>query len=324
MPDELLTALTGASRLPERASWQGLARTIAGEFELSAVRIELWDPWITLASWGEPKGVRQIFPFHGLRGAVGRMAVWTEANSPVDSERFQHILWMIGMRLETWQLNHTLTALFQGATHDLRGITRRLAILSEVTLIDRNDVEIPQTQRHLKVERAAADSLFAALKRWWLSAPRNAPSEATLSGALSATQRRFRTALERRKVTLTVHDPVKLTLPCPEAHLTLALDEVVRNSLNFCPDPLRIHIECAQDEEYTRIRMRDNGEGVPADQVEKIFTPFYRLHAQSRGPGLGLAIVRRAAAVSGGFARCSNGHGGLTVEIGLPTRESAE
>lgn len=62
-----------------------------------------------------------------------------------------------------------------------------------------------------------------------------------------------------------------------------------------------------------RFIVRDRGPGVPADQRERIFEPFYRLpgHAeQAGGVGLGLALVRQIAQRHGGSVRCEARLGG--------------
>jgi two-component system sensor histidine kinase CpxA len=65
------------------------------------------------------------------------------------------------------------------------------------------------------------------------------------------------------------------------------------------------------------------GPGVPADSLDKIFKPFYRIDdARGRstgGVGLGLAITDQAVRLHGGSVRASNlAEGGLAVEIRLP------
>ncbi len=61
------------------------------------------------------------------------------------------------------------------------------------------------------------------------------------------------------------------------------------------------------------VRVCDRGLGVPADQRERIFEPFYRMpgHAErAGGVGLGLALVRQIAQRHGGSARCDAREGG--------------
>jgi signal transduction histidine kinase len=66
----------------------------------------------------------------------------------------------------------------------------------------------------------------------------------------------------------------------------------------------------------------DGGPGIPPEERENIFAPFYRLPGASEragGVGLGLSLVRQIANAHGGSARCvSSEHGGGCFRIALP------
>jgi signal transduction histidine kinase len=66
-------------------------------------------------------------------------------------------------------------------------------------------------------------------------------------------------------------------------------------------------------ERFDRIEVRDNGIGFAADQADKIFGIFERLHARDEypGTGIGLAICRRIMENNNGFIRAEGipGHG---------------
>ncbi len=70
------------------------------------------------------------------------------------------------------------------------------------------------------------------------------------------------------------------------------------------------------------IAVEDRGPGVPEDQRDRIFEPFYRLpgHAEhAGGVGLGLSLVRQIARRHGGDVRCeAREGGGSRFVIGLP------
>lgn len=73
------------------------------------------------------------------------------------------------------------------------------------------------------------------------------------------------------------------------------------------------------------IRVTDTGEGIPSEELEKVFEPFYRLeNSRSRetgGSGLGLTIARNIAEQHGGTIRLWNPPtGGLEVVLTLPYR----
>ncbi|GAB3554492.1 HAMP domain-containing sensor histidine kinase [Noviherbaspirillum agri] len=71
------------------------------------------------------------------------------------------------------------------------------------------------------------------------------------------------------------------------------------------------------------IRIRDHGSGIPEDELEKVFEPFYRLEdSRSRetgGTGLGLTIARNIAEQHDGSIHLHNHRdGGLEVTLTLP------
>jgi len=70
------------------------------------------------------------------------------------------------------------------------------------------------------------------------------------------------------------------------------------------------------------LQVKDRGPGVPAELVDRIFEPFYRLPGASErdgGVGLGLSLVRSITLRHGGSIRCSNREGGgACFEVRLP------
>ena len=79
-------------------------------------------------------------------------------------------------------------------------------------------------------------------------------------------------------------------------------------------------------QEFATIAVHDRGPGVPPEQRERIFEPFYRLPGVSEregGVGLGLALVKSISERHGGQVRCeSRPGGGATFVVELPMRLS--
>jgi two-component system phosphate regulon sensor histidine kinase PhoR len=78
------------------------------------------------------------------------------------------------------------------------------------------------------------------------------------------------------------------------------LRNLSRNALDHTSPGGRILVGCRRRGATVRIEVHDTGEGIPPDKLASVFEPFFRLDAtRSDGLGLGLFIVRRAAACLG-------------------------
>ncbi|MGF1911589.1 envelope stress sensor histidine kinase CpxA [Vibrio kasasachensis] len=103
--------------------------------------------------------------------------------------------------------------------------------------------------------------------------------------------------------------------------LMSALDNIVRNAIHYGKN--QIEVEIRADQEQVIIQVDDNGEGVPEEELEAIFRPFYRVSTArdrvSGGTGLGLAITQSAVRQHSGTIEATRSHlGGLRVTICLP------
>lgn len=103
--------------------------------------------------------------------------------------------------------------------------------------------------------------------------------------------------------------------------LMSAVDNIVRNAIYYGKDVIQVSLSIHSDQ--LTIAVDDNGEGVPEQELEAIFRPFYRVSTardrHSGGTGLGLAITENAIRQhSGSIQALRSELGGLRVEIRLP------
>ncbi|MDR6292645.1 signal transduction histidine kinase [Inquilinus ginsengisoli] len=72
------------------------------------------------------------------------------------------------------------------------------------------------------------------------------------------------------------------------------------------------------------VEVADEGAGIPAEQHERVFEPFYRLHPQGQGAGLGLNLVRETMRLHGGRVVVSDGaSGGACLRMIFPAPDAA-
>lgn len=94
--------------------------------------------------------------------------------------------------------------------------------------------------------------------------------------------------------------------------LERAIDNIVANAIKFSPMGGTVELTASRRQSWSELRVRDHGPGVPEQELELMFRPFFRgtNAAHAKGHGLGLAIVRRVMQVHGGEVSAQNAEGG--------------
>ena len=102
--------------------------------------------------------------------------------------------------------------------------------------------------------------------------------------------------------------------------LRQAIENLVRNALDFSPPAGRIEISAAAGDPSTLV-IRDHGPGIPEYALPRLFERFYS-HPRpdgSKGTGLGLNFAREVAQLHGGELRVANHpEGGVEARLSLP------
>lgn len=137
----------------------------------------------------------------------------------------------------------------------------------------------------------------------------------------------FEAGARRRRVSVSCAETCRFT--GDRELLREAIENIVRNGIRYTPEGSAVTVDahCTAPSEY-RIAVRDSGPGVPNEQIEAIFEPFYRI-PQRTGPdfpgfGIGLAIAKRAIGLHHGRISARNlPEGGFEVTIHLPIPAAA-
>lgn len=134
---------------------------------------------------------------------------------------------------------------------------------------------------------------------------------------------------EPRRACIEIEATEPLSVSGDARLLGRAFENVLRNALLHTPDETKVVVSIAEDGPHAVVTVRDQGPGVPEDQLERIFQPFVRIDDarsdERGGTGLGLAIVERCITAHGGTVRAHNlREGGLAVEMRIPRHDAKE
>lgn len=105
------------------------------------------------------------------------------------------------------------------------------------------------------------------------------------------------------------------------------LSNLLSNAVKYSAPGSTIEVQVRRDVERARVRVRDDGIGIPLDEQKHIFEPFYRAGNTGgvAGTGLGMSIMRNAVELHGGQIQFESSEGaGSTFTVLLPAEPAPE
>ncbi len=129
-------------------------------------------------------------------------------------------------------------------------------------------------------------------------------------------------ALREREIQVTLDCP-QIQIQADRSRLGTALSNLIDNAIHYNRQRGEIRIAAAAHNGTVRLSVTDTGNGIPSEELPRIFERFYRVDkARSResgGTGLGLSIVKHAIESQGGSITVTSKLGaGSTFTIHLP------
>lgn len=145
---------------------------------------------------------------------------------------------------------------------------------------------------------------FAEVVR--LPKPKKAPKD--MHVLLQGLQRLLQPQLEKRHISCTWHlAPSPLVVLIDEQQMEQVILNILKNAMEAIGEEGEISIRTQLDP--PQLTITDNGEGIPEEVQQRLFTPFYT--TKSNGQGIGLTMVRDIL-VNHGFTFSLSSDGGLT------------
>jgi len=151
------------------------------------------------------------------------------------------------------------------------------------------------------------------------------PNDAHAQPILEAAYEEMRPLIEAKGQQVSRHvAPEQLLANVDAPKMMMALTNLLNNAMRFTPGGGRIELGLERHGAEAWLRVRDNGVGLPADQLERVFDQFYQVeHHMTRrheGMGLGLSIVRAVVRAHSGrvWAESAGRDQGATFTIAVP------
>ena len=203
------------------------------------------------------------------------------------------------------------TTMLAGVSHDLRTILTRFKL----------QLALFEDSKEAQEMRADVDEMQAMLEDY-MSFVKGDSSEESSQVNIRRLLQEVRKQSGRDNTEITVKlpgDPI--VVPLRRHAFKRALTNVVSNAARFAS---HVKINIAKTNNWLTLRVDDDGPGIPEEQREEVFRPFYRLddaRGQDTGinTGLGLSIARDIVRSHGGDITLKESKmGGLQVTIRVP------
>jgi len=200
------------------------------------------------------------------------------------------------------------TAMLSGVSHDLRTVITRFKL--SIALLEGAESEamlkdVDEMQRMLEA---------------YLAFARGDAGEAAAPTDMRALLEELKSDAERNGHATAIEVSGDTTVTVRPDAFKRCLGNLVGNAQRYGD---RIAIEAARDGRFLTVNVDDDGPGIPVEQREEVFRPFYRLdearNQDVAGTGLGLAIARDIARSHGGnIALGQSPMGGLRATVRVP------
>ncbi|MBR8833595.1 MAG: two-component sensor histidine kinase [Stigonema ocellatum SAG 48.90 = DSM 106950] len=142
--------------------------------------------------------------------------------------------------------------------------------------------------------------------------------KASLEAIASESVSLLRLAAEEQGVTLIYHQPTKPLpqVPLRRRELGQVMVNLILNAIQASPSESQVEVGLKQQQDYLVTWVKDSGPGLPPQEHERIFDPFYS--TKPEGSGLGLAISHEIVTRHGGYINLASQPGCTVFSVYLP------
>ncbi len=267
--------------------------------------------------------------------AAGNFTCWEDAADPVEiqavSKAICHMMEILDKREKQLVQSEKMAAvgtLVAGVAHELNNPLSNASTSAQILLEELQEANLPDSDFLLEMaaqideETDRARNIIRSLLEFAHDREVR-PKELELGAFIRETCK-----LVKGDIPDTLEFRTEITqdgLFCADKRqLQQALINILRNAAQALDGAGQILLKAgiAAEEGLLRIEVRDNGPGIAAVDMEKIFDPFYTTKEVGKGSGLGLAVTREIITKHGGAITVESAQGqGAAFFISLPVKK---
>jgi two-component system sensor histidine kinase SenX3 len=226
--------------------------------------------------------------------------------------------------------NEQHDAFINAVTHELKTPVASIRLYLET--LQSRPVEEAKRQEFYRIMLAENDRLHSTIEQVLRTGRMGASRKLNLSSfdlntIIGECLERLRTIHPEPVVHLAFEPSGPIPMRADADDIRAAVSNLLDNAIKYSTKPAQVEVETRVVEgKYVQLRVRDEGAGIPKDELKQIFKRFYRipgaLAGKVKGTGLGLFIVRSVAQRHGGkaWAESAGPGSGSTFILQLPLK----
>jgi signal transduction histidine kinase len=215
-----------------------------------------------------------------------------------------------------------------GVSHELRTPLAQIRLLAE--LLHMGKVPTEERERSLRIidkEARRLSFLVESILSFTHSRPGQlSPVRTDVASEIDEIVSGFRPLAQAHGVRLTTRLERGIVAEVDRGALRQVLVNLLDNAVRYGPPRQNVTITTTSARDSWTLEVADEGPGIPAEESERIFAPYYRMKRDAGGAvggtGIGLAVVRRLVKEHGGRVHVAQANGdgavGARFVVALP------
>jgi signal transduction histidine kinase len=219
-----------------------------------------------------------------------------------------------------------------GVSHELRTPLAQIRLLAELLRMGKVPTE-ERKDRSLRIidqEARRLSFLVESILSYTRSGPgRVSPVSTDVATEVDEIISGFEPLAQAQGVRLTTQLERGIVADVDRGALRQMLLNLLDNAVRYGPPRQTVTVTTTCTGDKWTLEVADEGPGIPAEESERVFAPYYRMKRDAGGAvggtGIGLAVVRRLVKEHGGQVRVSpaqRDNGGARFVISLPLRQA--